>query len=356
MPQGFNIGPITIRFYAILILIGALLGTWVAAQLAKRKGKDLEVIWDVLPWLLIGGIIGARLWHVFTPSASNIAAGITTEYYLSQPIRILQIWNGGLGIPGGVVGGVIAALIYCKVQKLRFLELADLVAPGLLIAQAIGRLGNFVNQELYGGPSTLPWAIFIEPQYRLQGFQAVERYHPLFLYELILNLMGAGLLIWIGCRLQKKLFAGDIFNFYLIVYPAIRFALEFLRLDPSPIAGININQTVMLVVAVLAIIVFLLRHTIWRPKAEESAAELVEESEKVLEDETTEIDEELSAPDLDAEELKETMGDEESALDENESAEAPAADEPEAATENASQDLEEEQQDGEDDKDDLASS
>lgn len=269
MIQGFNIGPLTIRFYAILIIIGAIVGSWLASRQAKKHGEDSEIILDLLPWLLIAGIIGARLWHVFTPSASNIAQGVTTENYLRNPIEILKMWKGGLGIPGGVIGGALALIIYTKVKKLSFWQWADFVAPGLLIAQAIGRWGNFVNQEVYGRPSNLPWAITIDPQYRIRGFEFVEKYHPLFLYESLLNLIGAGILLWIDRKFKDKLFKGDIFFGYLIWYSTVRFALEFLRLDPSPVNGININQTSMLVVGVLAAIVLVLRHTIWSDRLAE---------------------------------------------------------------------------------------
>lgn len=266
MPQGFQIGPLTIRYYALIILAGALLGAWLASVEAKRRGKDGNLVWDILPWLLVGGIIGARLWHVFTPSASNVAMGLTTKYYLTHPLQILMIWNGGLGIPGAVIGGALALWIYCRATKQKFLEWADIIAPGLLIGQAIGRWGNFINQELYGSPSNLPWAITIDPRYRLPGFETVAKYHPLFLYESVLNLMAAGILLYVGRKYKNKLYRGDIFLLYLVLYPVIRFALEYLRLDPSPVAGININQTVMGIVAVFSITILIIRHTIRRPK------------------------------------------------------------------------------------------
>ena len=266
MPQGFQIGPLTIRYYALIILAGALLGAWLATVEAKRRGKDGNLVWDILPWLLVGGIIGARLWHVFTPSASNVAMGLTTKYYLTHPLQILMIWNGGLGIPGAVIGGALALWIYCRATKQKFLEWADIIAPGLLIGQAIGRWGNFINQELYGSPSNLPWAITIDPRYRLPGFETVAKYHPLFLYESVLNLLAAGILLYVGRKYKNKLYRGDIFLLYLVLYPVIRFALEYLRLDPSPVAGININQTVMGIVAVFSITILIIRHTIRRPK------------------------------------------------------------------------------------------
>jgi phosphatidylglycerol:prolipoprotein diacylglycerol transferase len=283
MPQGFNIGPLTIRFYAILIIIGAIVGSWLAARQAKKHGEDSELVLDLLPWLLIGGIIGARLWHVFTPSASNIAQGVTTENYLRNPIEILKMWKGGLGIPGGVIGGALALIIYTKSKKLSFWQWADFIAPGLLVGQAIGRWGNFVNQEVYGRPTNLPWAITIDPQYRISGFEQVAKYHPLFLYESLLNLAGAGVLLWIDRKFKDKLFKGDIFFGYMIWYSTVRFLLEFLRLDPSPVNGININQTSMLVVGVIAVAILILRHTVWSGRLAEK--ELADRERKLALDE-----------------------------------------------------------------------
>ena len=311
MPQGFNIGPLTIRFYAILIILGAIAGAWLAARQAKKHGEDSEIVLDLLPWLLIGGIIGARLWHVFTPSASNIAQGVTTENYLKNPIEILKMWKGGLGIPGGVIGGALALIIYTKARKLSFWQWADFIAPGLLIGQAIGRWGNFVNQEVYGRPSNLPWAITIDPQYRIRGFEFVEKYHPLFLYESLLNLLGAGVLLWVDRKFKDKLFKGDIFFGYLIWYSTVRFALEFLRLDPSPVNGINVNQTSMLVVGVLAVIVLVLRHTIWSGKLKEK--ELADQESKLALKE----EEILAEDDLVDEELESLSDEVETALTED---------------------------------------
>lgn len=293
MPQGFNIGPLTIRYYALLIILGAVAGAWLASRQAKKYGHDPEIVLDLLPWLLIGGIIGARLWHVFTPSASNIAAGVTTENYLKNPIEILKMWKGGLGIPGGVIGGALALWLYTKAKKLNFMQWADFIAPGLLIGQAIGRWGNFVNQEVYGKPSDLPWAITIDPPYRISGFEHVSKYHPLFLYESLLALIGAGILLLIDKKWHKKLFKGDLLWLYLIYYPTVRFFLEFLRLDPSPVNNINVNQTSMMIVGILAAIVLILRHTVWaeKLKAREEAEELMIEAE--TEDEVAEEDESL---------------------------------------------------------------
>lgn len=283
MPQGIQIGPVMIRYYALIILAGAMVAAWLATQEAKRRGKDPEMVWDMLPWLLIGGIIGARLWHVLTPSSSNAAMGLTTQYYFQNPLEILKIWKGGLGIFGGIIGGAIALAIYCRANKQNFFEWTDIIVPGLLIAQAIGRWGNFVNQEVYGPPSDLPWAIYIDPAHRLPGFETVERYHPLFLYESLLTLLGGLLLLYIARKYKDKLFIGDLFLMYLVYYPLIRFGLEFIRLDPSAVGTININQTVMLIVGILALLILVLRHTVWLPKAvREVQTEGIDVSEMTL--------------------------------------------------------------------------
>jgi len=259
MPSGFNIGPLTIHFYGILIMIGALSAAFMAARQAKRRGISSEVVWDMFPWLIIGGIIGARLWHILTPPASMVEQGITTWYYLTHPLDALSIWKGGLGIPGAVIGGVVALWIYARKRKLNFWEWTDISAPGLALAQAIGRLGNYVNQEVYGAPTDLPWSITIDRAHRLPEYIEQATYHPLFAYELIYNLINMVVLLWIGRKFAGKLRDGDIFLTYLVIYPVGRFFLEFLRLDPSPVAGININQTVMAVIAVAAAAALILR-------------------------------------------------------------------------------------------------
>lgn len=310
---GFMIGKVVIRYYALLIILGAIVAAGIAAWQAKKNGKNPEVIVDVLPWLLIGGIIGARLWHVFTPGYFD---GISTVEYFKNPLLILQIWKGGLGIPGGIIGGAIALWIYTKVKKISFGEWADYIAPGLLVAQGIGRWGNFVNQELYGKPSNLPWAIKIDPPYRYPGFELIERYHPLFFYEFALNILAAIVLLIIGRFCKKKLYKGDLILLYLVFYPAIRFGLEFVRLVPSLTrSGININQTVMLVVMIVAIVALILRHTFLKPKqTEETEAlpldeDLVEGEgpEDIVEDELEEELQDLNQLDGEAEVPLETL-------------------------------------------------
>jgi phosphatidylglycerol:prolipoprotein diacylglycerol transferase len=260
MPTGFKIGPLVVHYYGVIIMLGALAAAWLADRLSKKRGMKEDVVWDAMPWLLIAGIIGARIWHILTPPASMVAMGLTTKYYLTHPLDMLTIWNGGLGIPGAVMGGVLALFFYARKHKVDFADFVDVIAPGLVLAQAIGRWGNFINQELYGAPSSLPWAITIDPVYRLPAYANVARYHPLFLYESLLNLLNMGILLWVGERYKQHLKKGDIFLMYLVLYPVVRFCLEFLRLDPSNVGGLNANQTVMAVIAVVSATALVYRH------------------------------------------------------------------------------------------------
>jgi phosphatidylglycerol:prolipoprotein diacylglycerol transferase len=220
---------------------------------------DPEIAWDLFPIVIIFGIIGARLWHVLTPSASLVAAGYGTGYYFTHPLAMLNIRGGGLGIPGAVIGGVIGLYIYMRQHNQSFPIWLDNLAPGLALAQAIGRWGNFVNQELYGLPTDLPWKIFIEPAYRLPGFEQIAYYHPTFLYESIWNLLNMAILLLVARKFAAKLHAGDIFLMYLIIYPVGRFLLEFIRLEYSPVAGMNINQNLMAVTAIASTIALIIR-------------------------------------------------------------------------------------------------
>jgi len=257
MPEGFFIGSFEIRFYGIILMLGAVAGAFLATREAKRRGYEPEIVWDLMIYLLIGGIIGARLWHILTPTPST---GITASWYFTHPLDALNLRKGGLGIPGAVIGGVIVLYFYTRRHRLSFADWVDIAAPALALGQAIGRWGNFFNQELYGAPTNLPWKLYIDPQHRLVGFENVEYYHPLFLYESLWNLGNMFLLLWLSHHFADRLKSGDIFLIYLIVYPIGRFLLDFLRLDASMVGGININQTVMAVVAICAALALFLRH------------------------------------------------------------------------------------------------
>ena len=163
--------------------------------------------------------------------------------------------------------------IYTRNNKgFSFFEWTDIAAPSLALGQAIGRWGNFFNQELYGAPTNLPWKLYIDPAHRLTGFENISYYHPLFAYESLLNLANMLFLMWISRQYKDKLKTGDVFNVYLIFYPVVRFFLDFLRLDASKVFSININQTLMAAVAVCAVIVLIWRHRPW--EAEDTSVQI----------------------------------------------------------------------------------
>jgi len=159
---GVHLGPLYLRFYGLILVSGAMLAAYLVALEASRQNLDPNFAWDALLWCLVGGIIGARLYHVLTPSPSNLLADGSNPYF-QNPMRIMNVWEGGLGIPGGVAGGALALWIFARRQAQSFVVWGDLAVAGLLLAQGIGRWGNYVNQELYGAPSQLPWAISISP-------------------------------------------------------------------------------------------------------------------------------------------------------------------------------------------------
>ena len=256
----FTIGPVPVYWYGIIIVSAAMMGAWIASVEARRRGLNPDEVWNGLIVALILGIIGARLYHVFSSPAGG---SVGWSYYRQNPIAILKIWEGGLGIYGAIVGGVLGVLLYCWVRKFNPLEWLDVGAPGLAIAQAIGRWGNFVNQELYGPPTSLPWGITIAPENRIVPYNDLTRYppttrfHPVFFYESLWSLVGFALLMWIGRRFQDRLRKGDIFLLYLVWYPMGRFFIEFLRPDAwmlGPLAAAQVFALIIMALAVLSMV------------------------------------------------------------------------------------------------------
>ncbi|MCB0077017.1 MAG: prolipoprotein diacylglyceryl transferase [Anaerolineales bacterium] len=273
-PIAFQIGPLAFRWYGLLIVGGALLAAWVAARYAKWRGQNPEYVWDVFVWAMLGGILGARLYHVFSSPAG---AGTGPRYYfLEEPWtqlalgslqipfpRALAIWEGGLGIFGAIVGGALVVWWYSRRHKLHLPTWLDIGAVGLILGQAIGRWGNFFNQELYGEPTTLPWGITIDVIHRLPQYVDLpvdQKFHPAFLYESLWALGSLLVLLWVSRRFKAWLFPGDIFCLYLILYGIGRFLVEFQRPDAWTIGGLPTAQWIGIGVVVLALFLIWWRH------------------------------------------------------------------------------------------------
>ncbi len=262
----FQIGSfvLPLRFYGIILVTGAFVGGYLSSLEARRKGENPDLVWDAILWALVLGIIGARLWHILTPPPSMVAEGKTTLWYLTNPLDALDVRQGGLGLPGAVAGGLLGLFLFARRNKLNFAYWVDIAAPGLALGQAIGRWGNYVNQELYGAPTTLPWGLNITVVRPEPFTDPALRFHPLFLYESIGNLLICLALLYIARRYINWLKGGDLMLIYLILYPVLRFFLEFIRLDSSQLFGFNANQTLMLIVALVAGLVLTNRHRVVR--------------------------------------------------------------------------------------------
>ena len=233
-PVAFNIFGIPIRWYGILISLAFLVGTILALREAKRHGLDEEVLIDLLLFAAPAALIGARIHYVI----------FSWNLYKDNPIQILNFRGGGLAIHGGIIAGVIVGYIFCKVRKIKFWELADITAPSIILGQAIGRWGNYTNQEAYGGPTDLPWGIMIDG----------VKVHPTFLYESIWNILVFLFLIWYSRKKTKA--GGEVFLLYIILYSLARFFIEGLRTDSLMWKDIRIAQLISVVSIVIAAIIF----------------------------------------------------------------------------------------------------
>ncbi|HOS80966.1 MAG TPA: prolipoprotein diacylglyceryl transferase, partial [Anaerolineae bacterium] len=233
-PILISIGPLAVHWYGLLIVLGIMLAAASAAFLAKRGGENPDYVWDMLLLVVVLAVIGARAYHVFSRPAGGL---IGWDYYKEHPLEALYIWQGGLAIYGAVIGGALGVLIYASVHHLNPLRWLDFAAPGVALGQAIGRWGNYINRELYGPPTTLPWGVLIPPENRILPYTDMTRYpadtlfHPTFLYESLAALALFLVLFLLGMKRYEKLHPGDLLVGYLMGYAVIRFFTEMLRPD-----------------------------------------------------------------------------------------------------------------------------
>ena len=242
-----HLGPLPLRAYAFCIILGVVVAVVVGNRRFVARGGRAGTVADVATIAVPGGLVGARLYHVVTSPAA----------YLDEPIRALYVWQGGLGIPGGVAGGVLAGWLVCRRRGIASGALADAIAPGVALAQAIGRFGNWFNQELYGRPTTLPWGLQIDPAHRSAGYQSFATFHPTFLYEALWDVGVALVVLWADRRF--RLGHGRAFALYLALYAVGRSWIEALRIDEaSRLFGLRLNDYVMAAV-LLGALTYLVR-------------------------------------------------------------------------------------------------
>ena len=249
----FQVGPFQIRFYALFIILGIILAIIVSAQRMKARGAKAGVAVDIAIWAVPFGIIGGRLFHVATHLNDYVGAG-------KNPASILYVWEGGLAIYGALLFGAVGAWLGARTSGIKLLAYGDILVPGLLLAQAIGRWGNYFNSELYGTPTTLPWGLQIDstnPAWPT-GLPADTLMHPTFLYESLWSLAGVGLLLWIEKRFRLQW--GKLLAAYLVFYSAGRAWIEPLRIDPANVfLGIRTNEWSALLGILLGVILFIVQ-------------------------------------------------------------------------------------------------
>ncbi len=249
-----QLGPITVRFYALFIIIGIVVATWLTSRRLSAREIERGVAVDIALWAVPVGIVGGRFYHVFTHPG---------DYFYPQADlwRVFYIWEGGLALFGSIMFGAVGAYIGCRRAGIPFTSFADAVVPGLLVAQAIGRLGNYFNQELFGSPTTLPWGLRIDasnPAFPA-GLPSDTLFHPLFLYEMLWNLSGAALILLIERRTPLRW--GKALGLYLTIYGTGRAWFESFRIDPTELLlfGIKINLLIAAMVAVVGILIIVVQ-------------------------------------------------------------------------------------------------
>lgn len=252
-----------IHWYGVIIAISVMVGAFIAErQVLLRNGPE-NFVWDLLIWVVPAGIIGARLWYV----VNDMAGG--SQYFIEDPARILRVQEGGLHIYGAVLFGLLVAWWYARRRNFNFWMLLDAVAPTLLIAQAIGRIANFINQELYGPPTNLPWGVKIAAENRIPPWTDLSafpvdstRFHPTFFYESLWNLVMGGIIIWLVRKYGNKLKPGTAFYMWMIAAGVGRVWLEFFRPDQPLIPGtaLSYSRVIAFLLAVVGIFMLLIRY------------------------------------------------------------------------------------------------
>ncbi|MEA2513726.1 MAG: phosphatidylglycerol---prolipoprotein diacylglyceryl transferase [Thermomicrobiales bacterium] len=254
-PVALTIGGLSIRWYALFILTGIVVAIAIIRVLALRRGMDPEFILDVAPWVVFGAIVGARLYYV----------ALKWDFYRDNPGEAINIRLGGLTIHGALAAGVLLFYFFCRRRGDRFLPWADVVIAAVPIGQAIGRWGNWANQEAFGTPSDLPWAVTIDPDRRPAGYEQYATFHPTFLYEAVLDVGIAAFLIWLVLQMprRRQLREGDALWSYFILYGVARLIVESARTDSLYIGPLKAAHWVSGALIVGGAVLLILRHTVW---------------------------------------------------------------------------------------------
>lgn len=257
------LGPVPLRGYAIAIILGVVAAIWIGERRWVARGGRAGEIQDLAVWAVPFGLVGGRLYHVATDHARYLGAD-------GNPWEILYLWRGGLGVWGSVALGAVGLIIGAHRKGIRLWPVLDAAAPGVLVAQAIGRWGNWFNQELFGRPTNLPWGLEIDPDHRPPGFEAETLFHPTFLYECVWNLLAFGVLIWLDRRFRFG--HGRMVALYVMAYTLGRGWIEMLRIDTvqlDDVGGLRFNVWTSIVLFLAAALYFVVSRKV-RPGREDA--------------------------------------------------------------------------------------
>lgn len=260
----FHISTITfaLRWYGVLVMLGVVVGAWFAEREITRRGEKGQILWDAMIWILPASILGARLWYVINTTLGG------NSYYLDNPIQILNIPQGGLHIYGGLFLGGIAMLLFLRRHNLDIWLFLDSIAPTVLLGQAIARPANFINQELYGQPTTLSWGIPIGAEHRIGIYQelakypvATTRFHPTFAYEMVWNFLAFALIIYLSRRFWDRLKPGAVFFAWLVLAGLGRFLIEFFRPDQPHLGNswLSFTQIATIIMMLVGLLMLAIR-------------------------------------------------------------------------------------------------
>jgi phosphatidylglycerol:prolipoprotein diacylglycerol transferase len=299
-PIAFRIGSFPVHWYGICYAVGLVAVYLLLVREARRRGEDPELVGNGLIIVAIAALIGGRLYHVIDQWALYKDDLITAILPITRQANGSYGFAGfsGLGVPGGIITGTIAAWILTRRWRVSFWTWADIVAPGLFVMQAIGRIGNFFNQELYGPPTTLPWGIAIDCEHRVAAYPcdvfplATTHFHPLFLYESLSGLVGAAVLLWLARRPNSRLVTGDLLLIFFVWYGTTRFVLEFLRTGNWTFFGIATAQIVSVGFVIAGLVGLWYRHGRGRPAATAQVAAADDEDDADDWDDDDEFDDE----------------------------------------------------------------
>jgi phosphatidylglycerol:prolipoprotein diacylglycerol transferase len=261
-----------LRWYGVLVMTGVIVAAWIAERELVRHGENSEHIWNSLIWALPVGVVGARLWYVVNTTLGG------NPYYINNPGQIMNIPQGGLHFYGGLLFGAVAMIIYIRRNNLDAWLLMDVAAPVTMIGQAIARPANFINQELYGQPTTLPWGIPIDAAHRISQYSdmtlypASTRFHPTFAYEMIWNFVTIGTLLWLARKFPEKFKPGAMFGWWLVLAGVGRVLIEFFRPDQPRIPGTGVSYSALVsgLMALAGAIILLVRYDYIRLKFAEN--------------------------------------------------------------------------------------